>query len=442
MKKLLIYSGIVVAIVLLLAFGLSYWLMESTAARVAQRRAAIAAAGDHVYLTDYDTDPIPDEENAYYYIMLAKADLEAFDKDGEAISDFLAAERRLTPEQVARLAAIVEKYPQMFKQLEQAAACEQHQPQLDYSQGVMMLLPHVQSMRSAARAFSMKSLVTAYRGDGDAALAQCALSLRLSAHLRHEPTLISHLVNVASQRIAVRSANHTLRVAETSSEARARLDAVLAGIDNRQATIDAMKGERAMGLLTFQQFRDGTLDTDGMGVGSNVISSTWLGQAYLNDDEAQYIELLDKQIDAVKLSKRERDEAMKPVWADLEASRFRHVLSRLLVPALDKAADATDRTETADRCLRVLLAIQDEAEVDLEDVDLPAAAKTDPFSGDPLLLKRKDGEWVVYSVGENLLDDGGDVYDATAVDRPLDVGLGPLLAPLESDDDTQDAEMP
>ena len=62
MKKILIYSGVIVAILLLLAIGGSYWLVQSTGARVAQRRAAIEAAGDKVYLTDYETDAIPDEE--------------------------------------------------------------------------------------------------------------------------------------------------------------------------------------------------------------------------------------------------------------------------------------------------------------------------------------------------------------------------------------------
>ncbi len=283
---------------------------------------------------------------------------------------------------------------------------------------------------------SARALVAAYQGDGDAALEQCGVSLRLASLLRHEPTLISHLVNIASQGIAVLTANHTLRVAETSPDARARLDGMLANLDNRQGTIDAMKGERAMGILTFQQMRSGTLDPSSLGGGGggsgfSVVSSTWLGQAYLNDDEAKYIEILDKQIEAAELPKQERDAAMQPVWDDLQQSRFRHVFCRLLVPALYSAANASDRVEASNRCLRVLLAVEDQEDFDLQDIDLPATAKTDPFSGGPLLMSRKEGGLVVYSVFKNLRDDGGDVYFSKG--DPLDIGLGPLLEPLAED---------
>jgi hypothetical protein len=59
-----------------------------------------------------------------------------------------------------------------------------------------------------------------------------------------------------------------------------------------------MKGERAMGILAFQQMRDGRLDPNDLGAASasqfSAVSGTWLGQAYLNDDETKYIEIFDK----------------------------------------------------------------------------------------------------------------------------------------------------
>ena len=292
---------------------------------------------------------------------MARADLDAFDEDWESPSEYLELERRLRPEQVEELAAIVDKYPELYKRLEQAANCNDYQAKVDYSQGLMMLLPHVQHVRTAARAFSAKALVEAHRGNGDAALKQCELSLRLSSHLGFEPILISHLVNLACQAIAVLTANHTLRVAETSPDARLQLDKLLAKLDNRQAMVDAMKGERAMGVMTFQHLRDGTLDAEGLGepdLSLSVFSSTWLGQAYLNDDEDKYIEVLDRQIDAVEMDRDERNGAMEAMWDEMEEnSGFRHIMTRLLAPALNATVDATDRNDAKIRCLRVLLAI-------------------------------------------------------------------------------------
>ena len=78
MKKFLIYAGVILAILLITYFGVSYWLVASSAARVADRRAEVVASGDKLYLTDYATDPIPEEDNAYHYLMLAKSDLGLF----------------------------------------------------------------------------------------------------------------------------------------------------------------------------------------------------------------------------------------------------------------------------------------------------------------------------------------------------------------------------
>ena len=439
MKKFFIYSGIIFAILLMAYFGISFYLVQSTAAHVQARRQAILDAGDNVYLTDYQTDAIPDEENAYHHLMLAKSDLESFDERYAVNSEFLDLNHRLRPEQVEELAAIVEKYADMYDRLEQSAACKVYQPKVDYADGMAILLPDVALSRTAARALSAKALVEAYRGNGDVALKQCETTLRISNQVGAEPILINHLVDLACQSIAAQTANHTLRVADTSPDARASLDEVLSSLDNRQGTIDAMKGERAMGVQTFQQMRDGTLDPDGIGEPElsplSALASTWLGQAYLNDDEAMYIEILDRQIEAVELDRDARRAEMDKAFADLEEnSGFRHVLTRLLVPALNAAVDATDRREAENRCLRLLLAVEGQHDANLLLLDLPGDCKTDPFSGGFLLMNSDDDEWTVYSVGENKIDDGGQIH-ALDYNQPLDIGLGMLLDPLEATDD-------
>ena len=77
------------------------------------------------------------------------------------------------------------------------------------------------------------------------------------------------------------------------------------------------------------------------------------------------------------------------------------------------------------RCLRILNELTAYAQANgheaegLDDLDLPDAAKLDPFSGKPLQLKWTDEGWVVYTVFKNGTDDGGDFKDQA------DWGLGP-----------------
>ena len=78
------------------------------------------------------------------------------------------------------------------------------------------------------------------------------------------------------------------------------------------------------------------------------------------------------------------------------------------------------------RSLRVLNAIQtrvppgSDLVPKLTDLGLPVEATIDPFNGEPLHVKRLPEGWMVYSVGINLVDDGG------IPDGKTDVGVGPI----------------
>ena len=200
---------------------------------------------------------------------------------------------------------------------------------------------------------------------------------------------------------------------KASPAARQELDDLLAGLDNYAGNIDAMRAERACGIQTFKQFREGSLSPNeitGDERRFTLLSGTWLGQAYLNNDEAKYIELLNAQIDLLQHPRGERVDAVDGLWESIEESRWRYMFTCLLSPALNAATNAANRADAHARCLRILLAVQGREEMSLDDVDLPHAAKTDPYSGGPLLLMWKDEGVTVYSVGENEVDDGGDVF--------------------------------
>jgi hypothetical protein len=55
----------------------------------------------------------------------------------------------------------------------------------------------------------------------------------------------------------------------------------------------------------------------------------------------------------------------------------------------------------------------------LEDLSLPNEATIDPFTGTPLILRKSPDGWVIYTVMENGIDDGGKFKDLK------DYGLAP-----------------
>ncbi len=104
-------------------------------------------------------------------------------------------------------------------------------------------------------------------------------------------------------------------------------------------------------------------------------------------------------------------------------------MTEILVPAINNARDLINHTLATERGVRVLNAIQSrpdpESPVDLSDLKLPAEAIIDPYTGRPLLTKSTDDGWIVYSVGENGADDGGQVRLDSDTYESLDIGVGP-----------------
>jgi hypothetical protein len=84
------------------------------------------------------------------------------------------------------------------------------------------------------------------------------------------------------------------------------------------------------------------------------------------------------------------------------------------MPAVKAAYQARARSLAVSRSLRIYNALRQFAEKNgreaagLEELGLPQEATIDPYSGEPLKLKDTDEGWIIYSVMENGVDDGGD----------------------------------
>ena len=82
------------------------------------------------------------------------------------------------------------------------------------------------------------------------------------------------------------------------------------------------------------------------------------------------------------------------------------------------------------RAIRILNALQKKAPIDsdkiptMAELGLPDDVGIDPFNGKTMIIKKLPEGWLVYSVGENLQDDGGKVEEESD-NKPLDVGFGP-----------------
>jgi hypothetical protein len=419
-KRILKIGAAVLGLLLAILLIGNAVLIWTTGARLEERLADIRNVGDPVTLADLGLATPPPNQNAAVYLRRARHDAEALAKELFHIDDsFTEIEGRPLDAQQKAIRAIpggypqairlaLEAYPHVLPLLEQAAACPDYNPELAYTAGpeplLESVLSEVQEFRRFTNILRAQASFLSAQGKGDDALRICLVSFRLTRHLEREPLLISYLVVVACRAVAIGQVNAILRAGPVSDAVRAELDKELAISEDVGGYQRALKGERAYAISSF---------------GSS-FPINWLNRAYFNNEECHLIDGINEQ-----MSLATRPYAVSEERLEQHLGGPFHGFSALHLPALMKTRTAMERARAQIRCLRILNALQKhgpwpDKEPKLSDLGLPAEVTTGPYDGSPIKLKQVGSEWLIYCVGPDLKDHGGQLAGFA------DVGLGPV----------------
>jgi hypothetical protein len=93
-----------------------------------------------------------------------------------------------------------------------------------------------------------------------------------------------------------------------------------------------------------------------------------------------------------------------------------------VTPAINATQEATKRVDTQNRCLLALLQWrrQGATAVDIKELQLTGLAAKDPYDGGALKFRVSEFGPVIYSVGNNRVDDGG---EKSLLGKQEDVGI-------------------
>jgi hypothetical protein len=425
-KRIGIGLALFVAVLLVLN-GFMAWRAEW---RLQARLAEIRAAGDPASIAELAPPSIPDEENAAAIMEQVRPRLDAFGKAqsrffnsplGKQYDEARDKGEPATTEQIDAIRDILSKYADVEESLARASDCQQFASRmdfsLDHSKFLEQLLDRIQSARTGARLLGWRGEVLLADGNHEQALSNGLQALRLARLHENEPTLVAFLVAIAMRMIANDQIYDALAAGPVSPELHAALDKELALQDDPNRFMRVMKDERAVG----SDWIHSHLDLAGLPPSFAHLLG-WPMKEYqvgVLDAMAEYIQLAELPWNEVRgrLGLAEEDTSLPPTGHG--------VLADLLLPALKAAYQANARSLAVSRALRInnaLRAFADEhgrEATGLEELKLPADAVIDPHSGQPLKLKHTDDGWVVYSVMENGIDDGGDFTDIK------DFGVGP-----------------
>ena len=429
MKKILRGAVLTFIVLCVLIAAAAFTAKSTTESGLLRLRKEIVDAGDYLDIEDYPLPEVQEKENAYSHLMSVGNELESAQSEIEAAKLDKVYDTKekisLSENESQALNQILNQYSSLNEQLFLASECSGFRSEFDPQDGFAAELPHLMNLRLACRFLSFAAITKANQGEGDTALRNCEAIIKLSLLADSEPLLVGYLVGIACQSIAMDAAYQTLSVCEVSKDAIQSFLVSLNAIQPYQSLADALKAERAIAVMTFDQLREGDAQEAlaGNAGGLGQLGNNWLTEAYLNDDEAVYHQIMSEQLELLNAPKSVRDTKIQETLDRLTDSGFRYAISKMVLPALAPVADAADRAEALKRCMRIIMLGQQSDAGNLEELDLPETLLEDPFSQKSLICLTGEHPWSVYSVGANLVDDSGSLKPIEGGSQPLDLGF-------------------
>ncbi len=288
------------------------------------------------------------------------------------------------------------------------------------------LLEKQQNLRRVMGLLSYDAGVRAYDRDDTGALESCLAILAVARGIGDEPTLISQLIRMAGVAITVGATERTLAWGADFNDATlAELDQAFEKESNEPRLVYGLRGERAVFYRLSENIDSGAFNADQLNGGGPTIP-TPLGlyvRAQIPEEQTVALEQFNKLIAAAgKPAGRERSVALANTEAEFDriTRRYsfgtvpRHILLRLLMPAVIKVSEADTRTVASLNAARVAIACERHRQatgaypttLDKLPKELLPAVPTDPWTGKPILYKKLPDGAVAYSVGGDGIDDG------------------------------------
>jgi len=412
----------VLIILLLICVGAFALFRLRLKSKLQARIDAIRTAGYPVTCSELDEwYKIPDNvENAAYTIIDALSYYKPWDKEkskslpvvGQA--ELPARTEALDEETKALITQYVADNNEALKLLHAGASIEHCRYPIDLSAGFDTISPYLSEMRKAVMLLKLEAILQAENGEGKSAILSTISIFGIARSLAREPSTISQMVRSACQSLATSTIEYCINRVELTDE---QLVKLIEGVHNSECISDmscAFVGERCMGLSFFEAPESMNPDSiDGIPV--RPILELYKAVCLADADAIIYLDIMDGYIKATRLPPHKRQEVLKAIDTRLQSTSQIHILLHTIMPGLSRITSIELRTIAYLRTARTALAVQryrlaagklPDALADFVPAYLDAVP-TDPFDGNELRYKKLEPGFVVYSIGEDLSDDGG-----------------------------------
>ena len=450
--KILITLGIVLGVAILVPVIRHYQLRAAMEAYIAQ----LKAQGEPMELAQVIPQPVSPEQNGVPFITNALADLES---DSIAVTNTPPAMRMVAPGKamvgwqqpdITDIQWATNTWEELGRELTRASndllsfqALTNYSVLdfgLDYQKGFDMPFPYLMPLKRSVQWLSASVLYDLHQGEPKDACADVSAMLAIVKGETDERILISQLVRIALASISANTTWEILQDPQTTANDLAQLQRDWQSLEFVSPLEQTMLFERVSNLHEFEQIRESSEKFDklwGYFYGPNAyLASDSKRSLFLRkwdeirwrwfwsyQDELNGLQGLQVVIEAARMSETNRSFQSAELFVNTNLTQLnrkqgsvdglRGVFSaNASGAALRKAA----RVETARNVVVTAIALK---RYELQHHQLPntldelvpeflKSVPTDYMDGQPLrYLRNGDGTFLLYSVGENGLDDGG-----------------------------------
>ena len=376
--------------------------------------------------------PPPDQNAAPLYEKLAQL-LKDKPLHLPAYAEPLASTYAYTPAQLAIVQKIYDSRPDVWDLAHQAADKPQCVFARDWTKGPALLFPELTVIREAARLINTETFLLAAQGKYADAVKNQTRGFRIAEHGASDPTLISFLVGVACDALALRGMQNILILAGPNADVDAQVGQAIGLSRARLSLRYALGGEVAgMQEVNFQQMR-GSLDKLGISglaamlsqqngetppamTGETTTADQQFTLHWLDASEAGVLDAMLPLIAAGDLPPLPR----RQVFSRAAATMTSHpktaltLLADILLPVFDTVDEKDTQRQAWEAVILASAAVMAARAKDGVFPDALPGTFPDPFTDKSLGYRREGtGGVVIYSAGSDGTFSGGKPGDKT-----------------------------
>ncbi len=304
---------------------------------------------------------------------------------------------------------------QTLELLHKAAPIEHCRYPVDLSLGFGNQMYHLTDLRKRAMLLRLESVLHAENNKSQLAARSVTSIFGIARSLAKEPLLISQLVHIACQALAVSGLERIINRTEFTDEQLVKLTQTVSNAEALSTLSGAFVGERCIGISVFENPASVGSEDIGYKMPPAPVLELYKALGLADRDAVIYLDLMNDYMETLHLPLHQRQMAAGTIEAKIKATSKTNILLCKFMPAFSRVITINIKGIAQLRAARVALAV---LRYRLATGSLPdtltelvptylESIPDDPFDGRPLRYEKLETGFVVYSVGEDRRDDGG-----------------------------------